>query len=151
MSQRPELRPLSEELNIWMKLAEGAGAEFNVTLLVSGTMVTGWLTPLVRYRNWATEVLQRLRLGGGKVKLPTGGMPPIAQKEVDQAKAEYEKLTDGGKLEVVFPILCLRNAQFRVGVPSERPTHGYLLISTDAVNAFTLGAPDEPPEEPPEL
>ena len=151
MSQPPELRPLNEELNIWMKLAEGAGAEFNVTLLVSGTVVTGWLTPLVRYRNWATEVLHRMRLGGGKVNLPTGRMPPIAQKEVDQAKAEYERFSDGGKHDVVFPIMCLRNAQFRVGIPAERHTHGYVLISTDAVSAFTLGAPDEPPDEPPTL
>jgi hypothetical protein len=151
MSTSPDLRPLNEELNPWIRMAEGVGAEFNVTLLVSGAVVTGWLTPLLRYRNWATEVLQRMRLAGGKVTLPIGRMAPIGLKEIEQAKAQYETLSEGGTQDVQFPIFCLRNAQFRTGLPAERPTHSYVVIATDAVSAFTLGAPNEEPQEPPAL
>lgn len=81
MGEEQRLRgSLEEHLNVWLRLVESVGTELPVTLLVSGTVVTGWLTPYLRWQNWVTEVVPRARLARSEVSLPARRMPPNRAK-----------------------------------------------------------------------
>lgn len=128
-------------VDVWLRVVHQLGVEFGVTMLVSGRIVTGLLTPVQRYRRWEREVTTRAIRGRGTFALPSLDLPGISSAEAEEVRKEWPDLKtelDGDEKEQgAFAYLCLRNAQIRDGGQVLR--FPMLLVSTQAVHTFMPG------------
>lgn len=125
----------------WIQIIESQGVEVNVTLLVSGCIVTGVLTPILRYHRWVREVVGRALQQRGTFRIPPAEMGPISQEESNEVIAKWKEDYPENP-EVDFNAFCLRNAEIQAGAPVNWEKRAYLVVATDHVAAFTIGAPE---------
>ena len=128
-------RQMDKILEAWLKQVEEKPIEIGVTLLVSGRIVSGMLTPLCRYEKWQTEVLHRALLKGGKFPVPSSKIPPLTKKQMEDISKHPRKWD----VDSVAPVLCLRDVEIQTGVPASWEKRSFLLVSADSVDAFALG------------
>jgi hypothetical protein len=143
-------------LNRWIRYVESTGSEVSITLLVGGTTIVGFLTPMLRYNQWLTEVIHRTKHAGGSTSLPWVEMLPISPEVREQVRAEWgeDGLThEGGNpddpVEQRGPGCVIRNAEVRPPGPKMYwQTYPYLLVQVTAVDAINIGhgpTPSLPP------
>ena len=131
-------------LNRWIRYVESTGNEVGMTLLVGGTTISGVLTPISRYADWLTEVMNRADHEGGEMSLPPVEMPAITEQQSLRAREEWGDggLTPGGEglddpVGERGPGCVLRNAEVRPPGPKMYwQTYPYLLIQINAVDAI---------------
>ena len=124
------------------------GLEIPVTLVVSGKLVSGYVTSPLRFQKWSTEVIRRAQLAGGTYDVPDAEMQPLTESEKAElktiAEAARSKLSGQEMLEgeiedpdlsEMMPILHLRNV-FIEGIGREMP---YVAVQTDRIDALTIG------------
>src|SRR6185436_20632825 len=75
-------------LETWIDTVNETGAEYGVTLMVGGWMVTGHLTPMVRYRDWLREVGRRASISKGRHRLPGGAIGPISEHQAAKPRED---------------------------------------------------------------
>lgn len=127
----------------WLRAVHATGVEISVTLLVSGRLITGMLTPIQRYEDWEREVLRRAFLEGGKFTLPSVELSPITadySEKVRKAWPDLEReLYDDSREAKGFAYLCLRNATVHEPIPAASLKSPFVLVAVDAIAAFTPG------------
>ena len=122
-------------INNWLNVIHKHGGEMAVTLLVSGRIITGMLTPIQRYGRWEREVTARALLDDGKFTLPSlelGEMSPEESQGIKDDWPEQEERAKDG-----FTYLAIRNAEIRDSGSVFHCPH--LLVLTSAVAAFAIG------------
>lgn len=131
-------------LETWVQAVSESGEEYGVTLLVSGCLVTGHLTPMLRYHDWLRETGRRASLDPRHRRLPAGKIGPITEQQASRARAEWQ--AGARDFEQLQPPrrLCLRDAA--VGQPGSTTDWArlpFLVVDLGAVAAFSpvrLGA-----------
>ena len=121
----------------WGALVQSTGNEVSVTLLVHGTLVSGFLTAPCRYADWEARSVEICRVMGNGGQDNTAAPPTAAEVLLIQERWADEH---GGEdfMESSPAELCLRNAM--VAAPMAPLTFAYLLVDVSSVGAFTLGA-----------
>jgi len=123
----------SDSLVFWV---ESSGFELPVTLVLSGTVVTGYLCPLSRYRGAEKESLLRaLRGGGFSVSAIIGGPTEEQQRRVAE---EWEATPEEDKPEY-FEQFAMRDVTIRAGAAPEWSHAHFLMVSARNVDAIHLG------------
>ena len=134
-------------VNRWIRFVESTGSEVGITLLIGGTTIVGYLTPMLRYEAWLTEVLLRTIHEGGHSTLPSIEMPPISPEITQRVRDEWEA---GGTISenehpdepvgATGPGCAIRNAEVRPpGVAKYWRTYPYLHVQVSAIDAIYLG------------
>jgi hypothetical protein len=126
-------------LSTWIEIVNETGEEYGVTLLVAGSIITGHLTPTLRYRDWLREVGRRASITRSRQRLPGGGIGPISEQQAARVRAEREG-DDllGGNAAAGGQYFCLRDAA--VGRPGndEGWTHlPFMVLRLDSVAGFS--------------
>jgi hypothetical protein len=135
---------MPSSLNATIKMVEVTGGAISVSLLVSGVIVTGTLTPWKRYALSLQEVLSRaMHEGGGEQPLPHVPTGPISASLRNQVRAEWDASlaaegveADDDAIEHEFPQFALRDAEIRSGVAAYWSKLPYLVVTTARVGAF---------------
>ena len=129
-----------------IKEVESSGREVGVTLLVSGVVVSGYITPWSRYQRWEREVGMRSLHEGGRSTTLNFGLGPITAAGTREAQASWDRLVaerarEGrGEEEFHFERFALRSAVAETGVNRDRwREFMFLVISADAVDAYFVG------------
>lgn len=144
------------QLDVFLDMVNKNAGEFGVTLLVSGRIVTGTLTPGKRGADWLKEVVLRAAHEGGHLAVPPRDWRPISETEAeairenDRVNREQAGAGEDQEDQITYASLCLRNATIHGSVPALNSNHPYLFVNTDSVAAFTigfLGEPEKPPED----
>jgi hypothetical protein len=130
------------------RLVESSGGEVAVTLIVDGVMVVGFLAPVERFTRWALDAWT-LAAEVGEVSVAGTAEAPTPAERVAIAdafaNARGDAAPDGGQR--TFPLLCVRNAEIRVGLPVHWTTVPFLLTSAERVSALTIGRPSAEDED----
>jgi hypothetical protein len=121
-------------LEIYIRAAETRGTERGVTLVVGGMPIKGIMTPRERFAAWTSETSARSELAGGATALPAIEIPPLTDEERERIREEWAEVTE---LDLTY--FCLRNAEMKSGAHGEIERYRYLLIRTEAVDAFCPG------------
>jgi hypothetical protein len=135
--------PIVEKLQDWVQVAEATGGEVGLTVLVSGVLVTGMLTPWPRYAAWSKEVTMRGMHETGPQALPDIPMGPISPEQAERARADYAaELSESGfdaDETPEFPQFAMRDVTIRTGAGATWVRVPYLVVDTASVSAFFLG------------
>jgi hypothetical protein len=145
----------------WVELVESTGIEMPVTLLVSGAVLVGTLTPWLRYAMWQQEVSLRATHEVGSLGLPVMKIGPISRDLAMQIAESWEerKLTrslppdyenEDNQRELTFPEFALRDAEIRIGIPQTWRRYPFLVVRANTVQAMfpaEIRQPDEDSEE----
>lgn len=75
-------------LQTWVTEVNSLGIESAITLVVSGTTMTGYLTPTSRYLAWLEEVASRAKFG--ERALPRSAIGPIPERQSESARQAWE-------------------------------------------------------------
>lgn len=130
-------------VDVWLRLVNRTGSEIPVTLLVSGKRITGFLTPLERFRSWEREVLARASRTAEGFSFPSEGLGPITpemSKKVQDLWPELERdLESEPSSTAGFTYLCIRDATMHEVVPVASSHFPMLLIAAPAVEGFMPG------------
>jgi hypothetical protein len=125
-----------EILDTWTAEVNSLGTESAITLMVSGTTVTGYLTPTARYLAWLDEISSRATFG--ERALPRSEIGPITEHQAElarQAWTESARIRQGNETPENF---CLRDVTIvGMGQPTEWLRLPYLVVSRAAVDAFS--------------
>jgi hypothetical protein len=125
-------------LDTWIQAVNETGTEYGVTLLVAGSLVTGHLTPTLRYRDWLHEVGRRASITRSRQRLPGGSIGPITEQQAARARAEWDtahSTTSEDRLAGVR--LCLRDVAVGLPSASEGWTHlPFLVVNLESVDGF---------------
>lgn len=145
----------------WVELVESTGIEMPVTLLVSGAVLVGTLTPWLRYAMWQQEVSMRATHEVGELVLPVMKIGPISKELTKKIAESWEerKLTrsippdsenEDNQQELSFPEFALRDAEIRIGIPRTWRRYPFLVVRANAVQAMfpaEIRQPDDDSEE----
>jgi hypothetical protein len=124
-------------LETWIDHVNETGTEYGVTLLVGGWIVTGHITPMLRYRDWLKEVGRRATITKGRHRLPGGGIGPISENQAAKARAEWENAEEES-LESSGVRFCVRDAAIATSGASEGWGHlPFLVVKLSSVDAFS--------------
>lgn len=129
----------------WLRIVHSTGAEISVTLLVSGRVVTGMLTPMQRWDVWEREVFRRTLLEeGGQFRLPSQEVDPPSEELVERVKSEWESLEaefyDDSSDTQGFAIAYLRNATVHSAVRGSHELRmPMLMVHVHSIAACTPG------------
>lgn len=125
-------------LETWIQVVNETGAEYAVTLLIAGSLVTGHLTPTVRYRDWLREIGRRAAVTRSRQNLPSGTIGPISEQQADKARAEWNAAgfmaseTPAGQVR-----FCLRDVAIGLPSSSEGWTRlPFLVVRLESVDGF---------------
>ena len=128
------------------------GLEMSLTVLVSGVVITGVITPWARYQRWLTEVAMRAQYEGGRHSIPDLEIGPIPRSQAEEIRAKYDdELRQVGREPdepLDFPQFVLRDAVVRSGLPAAWSAVPFIVIQTAHVGAFTPIAISEPDSGP---
>ena len=125
-------------LETWIQVVNETGAEYAVTLLIAGSLVTGHLTPTLRYRDWLREIGRRATITKSRQNLPGGTIGPISEQQADKARAEWDAAGFiGSETPPGQARFCLRDVA--IGLPNSqegwtRPP--FLVVSLESVDGF---------------
>ena len=136
-------------LDRWIRVVQSAGTEVSVTVLVSGVLITGFLTPWARYTSWSQEVAMRAMHEGGTHPLPDAAMGPISEHMTARVRAEWdaevqEAGVDPDDYWPAFEQFALRDVEIRAGMKMYWPQVPYLVVSVSEVAAFMPGTIGQP-------
>jgi hypothetical protein len=131
----------------YFELVESHGVEIGLTLVVSGVVIVGVLTPRLRYRRWRDELFHRALLGKGQFRIPESEIPPISDSLRAEVVAEWERTnaeasatgSDPEEIETVVDYCCLRNAEIRAGMAMNWVTAPFLAITASSIDAVYPG------------
>ena len=142
---------LHKHLLIWIRAIEKDGSEMPLTLLVSGRLISGFLTPSIRAMDWQSEVLHRAQISGKFVVPPRIG--PITEKQKDRAQRYQKELEERADQErdeggdeqdatnrAMRSVLFLRDATIYGSVSARDRDVPFIAIALTAVDAYFLGA-----------
>jgi hypothetical protein len=125
-------------LETWIQVVNETGAEYAVTLLIAGSLVTGHLTPTVRYRDWLREIGRRATITKSRQNLPSGTIGPISEQQADKARAEWDAAGFmGSETPPGQARFCLRDVA--IGLPNSREGWTrlpFLVVSLESVDGF---------------
>jgi hypothetical protein len=115
--------------------------EFDVTLLVSGWWISGFITPGKIFADWFDEVQGRAGRTRGGFRLPGAEVPPPTSEQLEAARRDWadrqtprESGSDAGP-----PLLYLRNAKCWHPGYDKTIDHPFLCIDSAGVEAWTPG------------
>ena len=132
----PTLARITER---WSILVEATGMELSATLLVDGTLVSGFLTAPLRYHEWAESSVAICReMGNGG---QDNASHPATPAELSRIRALWEEEHGGEIIDYSPTEICLRDASV-TNAAGATFLFPYLLISAASVDAMTLGALD---------
>jgi hypothetical protein len=130
----------------WVHIIQSNAAELGVTIVVSGVVIEGTLTPAQRWAEWTGDVLSvALQLGGGPID---GSTEPMSPAQADRIREEWKQ---GGKAKAhaedgetpSFNTLYLRDTVIRSGIPADWRRVPFLAVSASHVSAFSIGTVTE--------
>lgn len=121
-------------LDTWVRTVNKGGTEYGVTLVVSGLIVTGHLSPISRYHAWLDEVSSRARFGGGA--LPEGQLGPISQRQSAEAIAAWAAIEESADDDYTIDQVCLRDVTV-LGAGSRAARLPFLLLDRRAISGFS--------------
>jgi hypothetical protein len=127
-------------LETWIQAVNETGAEYGVTLLVSGSLITGHLTPTVRYRDWLREVGRRASITKTRQRLPSSQIGPITEQQADRARAEWDAAKHSADLDRPPGVtrFCVRDAAVgRLSGPEGWTHFPFLVLALDSVDGFS--------------
>jgi hypothetical protein len=129
-------------LYIYLRLVEATGSEVGVTLLVSGVLITGILTPWARYTAWTKEITMRAVHERGPQGLPDVPMGPITPEITERVRAQWkadaaEAGMNPDDFEPEYREFALRDVEIRAGMKPLWAKAPYLVLATSEVAAFT--------------
>jgi hypothetical protein len=128
-----------------IKTVEATGGEIGVTLLVSGVVVSGYITPWTRFVRWEREVLMRTAHEGGRSIALNFGLGPIMPDDTREARESWDELVREREKEgtteddVHFDSFALRSAVAETSVNRDRWREFTYLVSADSVDAPHVG------------
>lgn len=142
---------LHKHLLIWIQEIEKSGSEMPLTLVVSGRLISGFLTPSIRVMDWQGEVLRRAQISGKFVVPPRIG--PMNEKQKNRAQEYQRELEEeaakegdesGDEQDIVSRamqrVLYLRDATIHGFMPAGDRDVPFLAIALTAIDAYFLGA-----------
>ena len=128
----------SDNLETWIVTVNETGAEYGLTLVVSGTLVTGHLTPSLRYRDWLREVGRRATITRSKQHLPGSGIGPISEQQAERARGEWQARPGADGEQEPISRFCLRDAAVTCSADPSGWTHlPFLMVRLASVDAFS--------------
>lgn len=123
-------------LETWVTEVNSLGTESAITLLVSGTMLTGFITPTHRYRTWLEEVASRAKFG--ERALPRSAIGPISERQSELARQAWEEAERDGTAGASLEQFCLRDVtMMEHGAEAKWTRVPFLVVNRSAVNAFS--------------
>ena len=134
--------PRNALLDKWLRLVHSTGCEVGVTLLVSGRVVSGLLTPVQRFTRWENEVTMRAVHGGGQFRLPSPGLGPPTKEECQAIVDEWEALERNEADEPDakgWAFCCLRNAEVFDAIEGSQVKFPMLMVAMSKVAAYSIG------------
>lgn len=128
----------SDLLETWIVTVNETGAEYGITLLVAGTMITGHLTPPLRYREWLREVGRRAAVTKSRQHLPDSKIGPISQEQAARAGAEWQARPYTENEQEAVSRFCLRDVSVSCSAdPSGWARLPFLMVRLASVDAFS--------------
>ena len=128
----------SDLLETWIVTVNETGAEYGLTLLVSGTLVTGHLTPSLRYRDWLREVGRRATITKSKQHLPGSGIGPITEQQAERARGEWLARHASDDEQEPTARFCLRDVAVTCSADPSGWTHlPFLMVQLASVDGFS--------------
>lgn len=138
MSESGETEPEAGQLiDFAFSVVQATGDDFAVTLVVSGVVITGLITPWIRYQRWERETLMRTSYEGGHFVLPTQEAPPYPVETRKQDAAEWKEMH--GAIRFSPDRFCVSNAELQTGMRLYWVRVPFLVVKSAAVEAFSPG------------
>ncbi len=121
-------------LDTWVRTVNSGGTEYGVTLVVSGLIITGHLSPISRYHTWLDEVSSRARFGGGA--LPEGKLGPITERQSAEAIEAWGAMEESEDDQSTIEQVCLRDVTV-LGAGNRAARLPFLLLDRRAISGFS--------------
>jgi hypothetical protein len=132
-------------------LVNSGASEIEVTILVRGRVISGFLTPNQRFQTWMLRTINQAAQQDSDVQVPLVDDSRMLEEEKEAVRQAWRSLEQGAfdspssdavrNLRHSHQNFCLRNARiwgsFR-GL-SEMARVAYLMLAIDAVEGFSLG------------
>ena len=135
---------IGEHIQGWIDLCERGPTEVPMTLMVSGRVVTGFITPVPRYYKWRDEVMHRVGLGKGKFSFPAAGIGSLTEQQKEHIRKYWQELSAESAIAErdehrVLRWFVLRDATILGDTRSGDVASPFLEVAMDSVDGYALG------------
>jgi hypothetical protein len=93
------VHPITE----WIRYCEENGVEFPMTVIATGMIISGNLSPFARYERWCNEIDHRTRLSGDRLELPNIKLPLLTAEEQAGFREQWQARLEAARAEHGYP------------------------------------------------
>jgi hypothetical protein len=123
-------------LDTWVTEVNSLGTESAITLMLSGSTVTGFITPTARYLAWLEEISGRAAFG--ERTLPRSQIGPISDDQAELARRAWDETASVGETDGKLEQFCLRDVTIMgAGDPAEWLRLPFLVVRRSSVAGFS--------------